>query len=60
MVVEMTQLHLVVAHVIVKDPLALEVDSVVATKKIQTHTPVENLHLETKQKPSSLTYYNLS
>jgi len=58
-VVEMAQLHLVVTHAAMKDPMAIEVDLAVVIKRIQIYALVEIFHLETPKKPSSLTYYNL-
>ena len=45
--VEMAQLHLLVAHVAIKDPVAVVADPAVAIKRIQTHALVEILHLDT-------------
>jgi hypothetical protein len=55
LVVEMAQLHLLLAHVAKKDPVALVIEPAVALKEIQTHVPVEILHLKTQKNPSSST-----
>ena len=55
LVVAMAQLCLLAAYVAMKDPVAVVADSVVAIKEIQTHAPVEILHLRTQKKPSNST-----
>jgi len=49
----------VAIHMAIKDPIAIEVDLAVATKKTQIDVLVEILYLESQKKPSSSTYYNL-